>query len=118
MYLSRQLRETLSAVTSKWSQTYCNMVPVHYNMVAVQKNSYIFSVIRSATMVAVLRKRVRPWSQSLKKDCDYGHSPQKTLLYVSNELKSVTIDDRGWLIDQQKNSVAGRSRSTEERVAE
>ena len=29
--------------------------------------SYIFSVIRTAIMVTVLRKRLRPWSQSLEK---------------------------------------------------
>ena len=57
MYLSRQLRETLSAVTSIWSQTYCNMIAVHCNIVAVLKNHIL---------VAVLRK-----------DCDYGSSSHK-----------------------------------------
>ena len=41
MYLSRQLRESLSAVTIIWSQTHCNLVATHCNMVTVLKNHII-----------------------------------------------------------------------------
>ena len=43
------------------------------------KKSYIFSVIRTATMVAVLRKRLRPWSQSLEKTATMAPVLIKTL---------------------------------------
>jgi len=48
--------------------------------------SYIFNVIRIATMVTVLRKRPRPWSQSLEKT-----TTMITVLIKTPDLNTVLI---------------------------